>query len=90
MSNDVVSDLKRYVLSVHASFCGDHEPELAERDDGFIVLHADIVKIFEWMVEYQVGFDAKSIDWLDNGWRTKPVPDGDYLAAIVGLMGGEE
>ena len=64
-----------------------------ESSDGDYILHADIVKIFEWMVSHSVEFQGPTFWWYDfvmDGWKRQRVPDGDYLAAIAGLMGGEE
>ena len=73
--------------------CYNLEGEMNESKSGDYILHADIVKVFEWMVEHRVEFVTVCgrISWFNGErWLAKEVHDGDYLAAIVGLMGGEE
>jgi len=68
---------------------------MKEIDNGDYILHADLLKIFAWMVEHQVafkaGFGTQFFDWYDGeGWVFQGVPNGDFLAAIVKLMGGDD
>ena len=71
----------------------DNFCEIDHVEDGDYILHADIVEVFKWMVKHEVTTEEDTICWYDeenSKWEYKDVNDGDYLAAIVGLMGGEE
>jgi len=88
-----MSKIQRWEPEVISTFVAD----MTKVDNGDYILHVDIVKVFEWMVEHRVefvdgrGFMDQRIEWYDGyEWQICNVPDGDYLAAIVGLMGGEE
>ena len=64
---------------------------MKEIDNGDFILHADIVRIFSWMVTHQATFRRGYFDWFDGkGWLHQGVPDGDFLGAIVELMGGDD
>jgi len=72
---------------------GEGFGEMLVDDDGEYILHADIVRIFAWMVEHRVEFSTAlgSISWFGGGrWHIKDTPNGDFLGAITGLMGGDD
>ena len=69
---------------------GEGFGEMLVDDDGEYILHADIVKVFAWMVEHEVIFRSHGFDWCHGHWKYQAVPDGDFLGAIVRLMGGDD
>ena len=67
---------------------GEEHIEISANSLGRYLLHADLVKIFAWMVEHRAEFKFRGLDWRDGDeWHCTDVPDGDFLAAIVRLMG---
>ena len=78
-----MSDIQRWVLKL--------DGEIVSCSLGNHVLHADLLKIFAWIVEHEVTFRRGYLDWFDGkGWLHQGVPDGDFLGVIVKLMGGDE
>ena len=64
---------------------------MKKRPDGDFILHADLLKIFAWMAEHEATFRRGYLYWFDGKWwNYQDVPDGDFLAAIVKLMGGDD
>jgi len=86
-----MSEIQRWSPGWGINEESDPEPACFECVDGPFILHADIVKVFSWMVEHEVQMFGKWVMWCDvGGWKDKVVPDGDFLGAIVGLMGGDD
>jgi len=70
---------------------GEEYSEVSESSTGRFIRHADLIEIFAWMVTHQATFRRGYFDWFDGkGWLHQGVPDGDFLAAIVELMGGDD
>jgi len=85
-----MSDIQRWEF--FQDCIGDCCCDIDHNDSGHYILHADIVKVFAWMVEHQVAFDDDAIWWSKRNEPIKiqKVPDGDFLGAIVRLMGGDD
>ena len=83
-----MSDIQRWGSRLDGGTGALH---LSVMSNGMYILHADIVKVFAWMVEHRVACHSTWFSWRDNGvWNAQDAPGGDFLGAITGLMGGDD
>ena len=89
-SDPMESGVQRWTPFLKCFGNGTYQAQMTGAKSGDYILHADLLKIFAWIVEHWVACHNTWFSWRTNGgWDSQDVPDDGFLAAIVELMGGD-